>query len=573
MIRIVTAALLLGVAVVTATWPVFSRPLQGIYDPSSRADFPPRFAAFLAGEPIPDGAPPDPPEGARDILYRFDPLLNVWTLAWGAHAVATAPARFFDSNAVYPARRALSYSDHQLGVLPWFAPWYWITGNPVLAYQAALFLGAIACGLFFALLVQSWTGRTSAGIVAGIVSVVAPFHLSYLRVLIHFTIQYLPAAFVCVDMLVTGRRRRLAAGALVATVALQASCSVYMVYTTALAVGLYALAVLIAEPRAERVRACGWLAGCFVVAGLLVMAAYQPHLEHARAEWQNAAAAPYNPILSRQWADAAVVAIPRMLTQSLGIPLLAVALLGCLESRSRRRLPAVTLVVAGVLLGLGPTLRIGSLVLEPMPWAWLARLLPGFDLQRHAYVPTILVGVGLVCLVGLGWSWLEARLERRGRLARAAGLALALLVVAEPIVRSWREPRHVLRLATGDRVPAVYRWLASHGRGEPLLEWPIGAFGPAYQYFSTHHWLPLFNGYYALPPPGRLGLEVEARHVLDPVRGGRFLDEVGITWVIVHDALLGPAERANAERPLPHLELIERFGNDRLFRVRVRPGT
>jgi hypothetical protein len=201
--------------------------------------------------------PPDPPEGARQILFRFDVLLNVWTLAWGTHAVTTDPSRFFDSNALYPTQRALSYSDHQLGVLPWFAPVYLLTGNPILAYQAALFLSAISCGWLFALLVTRWTGRVGAGTAAGVVAIAAPFHLYYLRVLIHFTIQYLPLALLCVDVLVAGRRRWLAAAGLVLAVTLQALCSVYMVYTTALLVGLYGVAVLIAERRA----AGGGLAG------------------------------------------------------------------------------------------------------------------------------------------------------------------------------------------------------------------------------------------------------------------------------------------------------------------------
>ena len=74
----------------------------------------------------------------------------------------------------------------------------------------------------------------------------------------------------------------------------------------------------------------------------------------------------------------------------------------------------------------------------------------------------------------------------------------------------------------------------------------------------------------ALPPPGRLRLEAEAGHTLDPARGRRFLDEIGITWVIVHGALLTPAQRAGLDRPLPHLELVETLGEDRLFRVRER---
>jgi hypothetical protein len=204
-----------------------------------------------------------------------------------------------------------------------------------------------------------------------------------------------------------------------------------------------------------------------------------------------------------------------------------------------------------------------------MPWYWLSRLVPGFGLQRHPYVSNMLVGVGLVCLVGLGWAWLTELLERRRVLARRVGMAIAALLVAEPVVQSALSQRSLLRLAPPSRVPAVYRWLASHGAGGALLEFPLRPYSTAYQYFSTYHWLPLFNGYYALPPPGRLRLETEAEHILDPDRARRFLDEVAITWVVVHEALLPPAHRASLERPLPHLELVQTFGSDRLFRVRT----
>ena len=36
---------------------------------------------------------------------------------------------------------------------------------------------------------------------------------------------------------------------------------------------------------------------------------------------------------------------------------------------------------------------------------------------------------------------------------------------------------------------------------------------------------------------------------------------MGITWVIVHGALLTPSHSASLERPLPHLELVQTFGS------------
>src|SRR2546422_777594 len=82
---------------------------------------------------------------------------------------------------------------------PWRAPTYWLTDNPVLAYQLALFLSAVTCGFLFYVLVDRWTFSPAAGVAAGVVSILAPFHLETLRVLLHYAIPYIPAALLCVD--------------------------------------------------------------------------------------------------------------------------------------------------------------------------------------------------------------------------------------------------------------------------------------------------------------------------------------------------------------------------------------
>src|SRR5213593_4612893 len=140
--RLAACAILCG-ATLIGTWPVFSRPWRALYDPAPGVAL--DLARFVSGDVDQAASARNPPGrvNALDLIARSDTLLSVWTLAWGAHALATAPARFYDANTLFPTPRALTYSDHQLGVLPWFAPTYWLTDNPVLAYQLALFLSAV----------------------------------------------------------------------------------------------------------------------------------------------------------------------------------------------------------------------------------------------------------------------------------------------------------------------------------------------------------------------------------------------------------------------------------------------
>ena len=65
-----------------------------------------------------------------------DVFFLTYTLAWGAHALATDPLRLFDANIAYPLERTLALSDHLLGTMPLFAPVYLFTGNAVLGYNA-----------------------------------------------------------------------------------------------------------------------------------------------------------------------------------------------------------------------------------------------------------------------------------------------------------------------------------------------------------------------------------------------------------------------------------------------------
>lgn len=66
------------------------------------------------------------------ILDHGDSLLNTWILAWDFHILKTNPLNLFNANILYPAEHALAFSEHMIGVLPVFAPFYALTGNPIL---------------------------------------------------------------------------------------------------------------------------------------------------------------------------------------------------------------------------------------------------------------------------------------------------------------------------------------------------------------------------------------------------------------------------------------------------------
>src|SRR3954464_8436240 len=81
------------------------------------------------------------------FFTHADAQLNMWILAWDAHALAHHAAHLFDANIFFPEPRTLAYSETLLGYLPIFGPILWLGGSPALANNAVLLFSFTASGL------------------------------------------------------------------------------------------------------------------------------------------------------------------------------------------------------------------------------------------------------------------------------------------------------------------------------------------------------------------------------------------------------------------------------------------
>ncbi len=107
------------------------------------------------------------PRAASHILDEGDSMLNGWLMAAVSRALATHPLHFFDINAYYPYRQALSTLDHQLSAVVLAGPVYLATGNPHLALNLYTIATFVLSGVFCARLVAELTDSEPAGLVAG----------------------------------------------------------------------------------------------------------------------------------------------------------------------------------------------------------------------------------------------------------------------------------------------------------------------------------------------------------------------------------------------------------------------
>jgi hypothetical protein len=155
---------------------------------------------------------------------------------------------------------------------------------------------------------------------------------------------------------------------------------------------------------------------------------------------------------------------------------------------------------------------------------------------------------------------------------------LPALVVAAFLVEVRPPPLHPLEMRTGSAVPAVYRWLAAHGDGDPVLELPATRLDlrreSLFAYYSTYHWLPLVNGYSPYPPQSYVDAMEAVMKLPDPSALDAVLARVRPRWVVLHREYLLGSARADFEAMLrTTLEPVGEFGGQVLFEVPARRRT
>jgi hypothetical protein len=169
-----------------------------------------------------------------------DPLLNVWIMAWGFHALTTNPWNLFNVNIYYPASNTLALSEHLLGVLPIFAPTYALTGNPILAYNVVFFLSFALSGIAMFLLVHYWTQHFWAALVAGFLFAFVPIRFEQSGHLQLLNLYWAPLALLWLEKFLRSKGWKDLAGFSI-FYWLQVLSSVYLGWFTTIAVALYVL--------------------------------------------------------------------------------------------------------------------------------------------------------------------------------------------------------------------------------------------------------------------------------------------------------------------------------------------
>lgn len=103
-----------------------------------------------------------------------DPAFNTLVLWWNATRLPFSPA-WWNAPQYFPTENISAFTESLVGIGVVFDPAYWLSGNPVLAYNVALFLTWPLSAFAAYLLVRFLTRREDAAIVAGLAYGFSPY--------------------------------------------------------------------------------------------------------------------------------------------------------------------------------------------------------------------------------------------------------------------------------------------------------------------------------------------------------------------------------------------------------------
>ncbi len=533
-----------------------------------------------------------------------DPLLNTWTLAWVASRLPYGLQGVWEAPIFFPYHDTLAFSEHLIGIALFTASVQWMSGNPILAYNAAFLGSYVLAGGGMYLLARWLTGRRDAAWLAALAFAFHPYrvvHVAHLQVLMW---GWMPIALWALHRYFAkgccDRRMLVAfAGAFV----LQGLSNGYFLYFFAVAVSI--AATFEVSRCANRRRALAHLAAVAALV-LIVLAPVASAYSRVRRDYgltrprneavfYSADIASYAQTTKRlslwgRWLPQAPG--ERELFPGLAVPALAAMALLPLGSRAaaeRRHLTRIygVIALAAFALSLGPEPRAwGHLLMSAGPYDWLRQVVPGFDGLRVPARFAAIVYLALTVLGALGAARLLAALPRHA--AGAITVALTLVVLAEGY--ACPEGLSDFRPVPAGHARRAYQWLRDAPAGA-VLELPFGTWEQdwqlerelRYQYATLLHRKRIVNGYsghysplrqYLLHSPALLARELPV--TVEALRA------LGVRYIVLHLAEYADDEEAAALHgalwALGHsreAQVVERkaFGDVVVFRLAEWQGS
>jgi hypothetical protein len=529
---------------------------------------------FLAADLVPHVP------GPAGVMIDSDLSLNIWILAWLAHAVVHAPASLFDGNIYYPAPGTIVGSQSMLAHLPLTALVLAWTGNALTMLKAYLLECFAFAGLGMFLFLRHHTRCVAAALVGGALFTFTAFRVQTIPQPQYLGIGFWPLALMFVDLWLE-RRRGWHLVALAAALTLQALSCVYIGFFTFVTVPVYALIRILGSRPVRPLAAGGAILAAIGLAGLALLPLA---LAYARGRAKGV-------ILGHElawirnfsWSPAdyfSTAFVERAGTLTLAIVACDTIARGALRTMGRKQptwgaeKALWTVAAVGLLLSAGPVVALPGGLEIPSPHQIIQDLVPGFPSMRTPLRFSLIVAASLAALAGFACARFAMRLAQPARWLAAIALVVGAALAAAP------HPTAATAAGLGRDAPEAYRWLARHQAAGTIVEVPAAATeddvignhrNARYMVASTIHWRPLVNGYTAYPPPLSSLLAAAVRELPSTEALATLVDASDLRWVVVHrDAFTArEAARWPEEERLPGLIRVARFDHTDIYDVRI----
>jgi hypothetical protein len=473
-----------------------------------------------------------------------DPVHLAYILAWNAHQLFRDPLHLFDSNSFYPWPMSLAFSDHLVPESILVAPVQWFTGNPILAYNAAVFLGLFLSAVFMRSLVLEATGHRGAALVSGIVYAFNGFTLVEANRVHVIHLQWWPLALLFLGRFVSGPTFGRAM-VLSAALALQGLSGSYYLAFTALVAPVWLLLAYVASASRPTVRAVVRLAIAAAIAAIPVAFLIWPYFARGLPKSRVSDGVDLLGYLSpaagsmlwRNWLP--LDPVGREFKGILGLALILAGVIAVIRSHPSwfKALGAIACATAfiGVTLSMGDRMSVAGISFGYGPHHLLQTLLP-LEGLRHTPRFNALAVLGCAILAGLGFSrWIGS--SWRGTVA-------TIIVCALLPLEHWSATGYGMRTPDSAALRTAYANLPVG----PVVDLPLypltrRRYWAAYPYLSTYHWNPVPIGRTSFYPPGHEYLAWLLSFFPDPISVS-VLSRLGVTTAVVHPRVWPVEERA-----------------------------
>lgn len=519
------------------------------------------------------------------VTSTGDPLITAWRLVWPVQWLLERPAPFLDSNVLYPSSAAFARDELTLGQTLFAGPVYALTHNALLAHNITLLLTIALSGFTTYWVVWQFVHNRTAGLIAGIIIAIAPYHLAQIDHAGLLAVQWLPLVLYFFDRTLRYRRGR-DAFFLALFAFLQAIAAGYYAYVAAFLILAYFGYCCAMERRLLTARGLLYAGVALVIAMALLVPIVVPFWRIASAEgfarsraavevWSAkprmwVAATPDNLLYGRfsrryslTWHNE-VFLFPGLIALALG----GVALCG--RHRVRFRAAALVLALVGFILSLGPVLdlkRVGGGRLL-LPYAALYRIVPGMDALRAPLRIAPLTMLGVALLAAIGWKRLAIGMRRR-HWPRSATYGVALAVMAGLLGEYATAPMPTIAVPQLDPTfTPVVQWLEAQPPSIVLmLPNPRAAVAMTLATATRHRFV---NGEEEVRPPTRRALFQRLSNFPDQ-QSITALEMLGVNLVILDRTGYTPeAWRALPDRTRPFasdLTLIAPLPNALIYQI------